>query len=374
MKLCSLFMLVSLCRGETPSGRADTFPIEPDLPCAVANDQPRTGYHVDLTPEGERRASAVYHRSIIITAHDHCFHADDFKAQASAAVTVRTIKPIVDGHYRQGGIRYPIETPVAGWRERGVHALQILRQHAQQSNGRIRLVLSAADIESVKKQGQLGIIMSFEGGRALAGDLANLAMYHEMGLREMQLYWAVPSPLKDEDGSLSLFGQDVIREMNRLRLVVDISHMPEKAWRQALALARAPVVVSHCGAAAISGRTNRGTDDLRDDTIRAIASQGGVMCVHFYEGYIPARHGPVSTVRDLVDHIDHFRAVAGIDHIGLGTDYFPEKGWKWVAGAETIEGMKNVVREMVYRGYTDAEIEKVLGRNLLRVYRQVWGK
>src|SRR6478752_5204728 len=151
-RMCGLLAIfVSFCRGDTLPGRADTLPIEPDLPCAAANDQPRIRYSPDLTPEQERRALTVWRRSLIITAHDHCFHPDDFKAQAAAGVTVRTIKPIVDGHYRQGGIRYPIKPPIAGWRERGVHALQILRELAQQSEGRIRLILSAADIEAAKQ-------------------------------------------------------------------------------------------------------------------------------------------------------------------------------------------------------------------------------
>jgi membrane dipeptidase len=316
----------------------------------------------------------VYRRSIVITAHDHCIHDDDFAAQAAAGVTVRTLKPIVDGHYRQGGARYPIESEVAGWRQRGIDALTILRQKSDQSGGRIRIVLNAADIEAVKRAGQTGMVLSFEGGRALAGNLANLAMYYEMGLREMQLYWAVPSPLKNQNGSLSAFGEDVIREMNRLGMLVDISHMSETAWRQALAVTGDPVIVSHCGAAAISGRANRGTDDLSDETIRAIARNGGVMCMHFYEGYIPARHGPEATVQDLVDHVDHIRQLVGMDNIGLGTDYFPEKGWRWVEGAETIGGMPNVVREMVRRGYSDTDIEKLLGGNLMRLYRHVWRK
>ena len=96
--------------------------------------------------------------------------------------------------------------------------------------------------------------------------------------------------------------------------------------------------------------------------------------MHFMNGYIHPRHGTeFATVEDLVDHIDHIRQVAGIDYVGLGPDYSPMKEFRWVEGAERFAGMPNVAREMVRRGYSATEIRKVLGLNLMRVYRKVWG-
>jgi membrane dipeptidase len=366
------FAIVRCAPGEMPS--ADRFPIEPDLSCAVANDQPRSNYHVNLSAAQEKRAIAVYQRSIIITAHDHCLQKDDFAAQAAAGVTVRTIKPIVDGHYRLGGKRFPIEAEVEGWQQRGTKALHILRGLADNSHDSIRIIRTVSDIKAAKRDGKIGIIMGFEGGRPLAGKLSNLALYHKMGLREMQLFWAVPNPLKHKDGTLTEFGMNVIREMNRLGIVVDLSHMPQRGFEQAMEIARAPVVISHCAVAAVSGGSGSGTDSLSDGTIRAIARNGGVIGMHFFEGYIHPRHGPHATVEDLVDHIDHIRKLVGMDHVGIGTDYFPERGYRWIEGAETISGMANLVREMVRRDYTDDEIDRFLGRNLMRVYREVWGR
>ena len=106
--------------------------------------------------------------------------------------------------------------------------------------------------------------------------------------------------------------------------------------------------------------------------MRAIAKNGGAICLHFYQGYIRPHHGSRSTVEDLVDNMDYIKKLVGVNYIALGTDYFPEKGYPWIRGSETMRDMPNVAREMVRRGYTDDEIQKVLGLNLVRVYRRVW--
>jgi membrane dipeptidase len=201
-------------------------------------------------------------------------------------------------------------------------------------------------------------------------------MFYGMGLREMQLYWAVPNALKKADGTLSDFGIQVIGEMNRLGMVMDFSHMSAAAFDQAMRATRDPIVISHCAVAAVSNpgaRARGGTDQLDDKTIRAMADNGGVICLHFFDGYIRPHHGPNPTVEDLVDHIDYIKNLVGTEYVGLGVDYSPMKGWRWIEGAEIMEGMVNVAREMVRRGYTDEEIERVLGLNLMRVYQQVWG-
>ena len=143
---------------------------------------------------------------------------------------------------------------------------------------------------------------------------------------------------------------------------------------QAMETTTDPVVISHCAIAAVSGAKPGGTDQLSDDTVRRMAKNGGAICMHFYEGYIRPRHGEHATVVDLVDHMDYIKRLVGIDSVALGVDYFPERGWRFVEGAEKMRDMPNVVREMVRRGYSDEEIEKVLGLNLMRVYRKVWKK
>jgi membrane dipeptidase len=353
---------------------ADTFPIETDVSCAAASGQPPNNFHVRLTPQQEERALSLYRSAIVITAHDHCLHPDDFKDVAKAGITARVIKPLTDGYFRRGPARFPIDNPVDGWAHRGTEAIAILQSRADNSHGEIRIVRTVGDIENAKRDGAQGIILSFEGGRPLQGDLQNLSKFHDLGLRELQLYWAVTSPLKNPDGTLSAFGEDVIRNMDRLGIVLDISHMQASSFRRALEISKNPVVISHCAVTFKEHNDRPSTDGLDDDTIRAIAAHGGVICMHFMNGYIHPRHGTqYATVEDLVDHIDRIRQVAGIDYVGLGPDYSPMQGWRWVEGAERFEGIPNVAREMVRRGYSDEEIRKVLGLNLMRVYRKVWG-
>jgi membrane dipeptidase len=372
MALWSILLPVTVAVANDPPA-ADTFPLEAGISCEAANDQPRTPYINRLTPEQESRALALYRRAVIITTHDHCHNPHDYLDAAKAGITARTIKPLTDGYYRRGPARFPIEEPLVGWDARGRAMLALMNKQAEESHGKIRIIRSVADIEKIKRDGAQGVILSFEGGRPLTGKLENVAMFHQLGLRELQLHWAVPSPLKTADGGLSEFGKDVIREANRVGLLVDISHMPERNFVSALETTRRPVVISHC-AITFTPKTERpNTDRLDDETIRRIAANRGIISLHFLEGYVQPRRGKQhASVEDLVDEIDHIKKVAGIDWIALGPDYSPMKGWRWIEGAESYAGMPNVVRELVSRGYTNEEIEKVLGRNLIRLYTEVW--
>ena len=360
---------------DPPPPPADHLPVESELSCSDAVDQPPSKFQVQVTPKQEKRAMTLYRRSIVITAHGHCFHPEDFRDMREAGITAQGIKLTTDGIYWRGAIRYRIDSEVAGWEERGKKAIRILEEEVARSQGKIVIARSVADIHRAKREDKLAIILSFEGARPLAGNLQNLEKFYRLGLRDLQLFWAVPSPLKNADGTLSQFGLQVIREMNRLGIVIDLSHMSAAAFEQAMAATRHPAIVSHCAVAAASGvKTRGGTDQLNDATIRAIAENEGAICLHFYDGYIKPRHGPHATAEDLVDHIDHIKNLVGIDYVALGVDYFPEKGWNWVESPKAMRGgMVNAAREMVRRGYTDQEIEKVLGLNLLRVYRRVWG-
>lgn len=355
-----------------PPPSADVLPLEPESACSEAADQPAGTFSIPLTPEQESRARDLYRDSIIITAHDHCFHLGDFADMARSGITVRTIKSTVDGIYWHGTKRYRIDSEIDGWEKRGTNALRILDRQIAARQGNVIRIQSVDDIYRAKRENKQGVIYSFEGGRPLGGKLENLRMFRGMGLRELQLFWAVPSPIKNGDNTVSDFGLGVIREMNRLGILVDLSHMGNAAFAQAIAATSKPVVISHCGVAAVSGKPERGSDDLSDAAIRRMAQNKGVIAVHFWEGCIRPHHGPHSTVEDVVDHIDYIRKLVGVDYIALGVDYFPEGGWRWIEGAEHMEKMPNILREMVRRGYTDQEIQKVLGGNLIRVYKSVW--
>jgi membrane dipeptidase len=317
-----------------------------------------------------------------MTAHDHCFPPGDFDDMESGGVTVRTIKLTEDPAFWWHRERYRIDSEVEGWEHRGKMAIEILEKEAQNSQGKVIIVRSVADIERAKREHKLGVIMSFEGARPLEGKLENVKMFYDLGLRDLEFFLPTASAVRSPDGTLSDFGLRVIKEMDRLGMVIDLSHMSGNAFAQALATTHNPIILSHCGIAAVSlgNSSSTGTDQLGDDTIRAIAKNGGVICLHFYDVYIHPHHGAHATVEDLVDHIDYIKRLVGIDYVGLGPDYFPEDvnsrfrvGARFIEGAENMRDMPNIAREMVRRGYTDPEIQKVLGLNLLRLYGKVWG-
>src|SRR5262249_54439346 len=121
-----------------------------------------------------------------------------------------------------------------------------------------------------------------------------------------------------------------------------------------------------------AGQDLSGADFVNERMIGEVKKRGGLICLHFYQGYIHPNHGPESTVEDLVDQISCIRKLAGIDSVALGVDFFPESGVKWIKEGTGLSGIENVERELIRRGFTDDEITKILGGNLLRVYGQIW--
>ena len=355
------------------------FAHRPEVPCGESDTNPP--YQVPLSTAQEKRAVALFQRSHVIVAHIHCVEPSDFEEMAGAGVTAVILKVDDDGlNIVFGKKRVPIPDN-EDWPARGAHGLQRVLDIASGPNSRILIARQAEDIRRAKREKKVAIILSFEGARPLAGRIENLRRYYEMGLRELQLWWAVPNALKTPDGAdFSEFGKDVIREMNRLRMLIDLSHIGPKALATALETTRSPVIVSHASVEALFLEKPKppteavsGTDHLNDAALRAMARNGGSVCVHFVsQHYIRARHGPKATVVDLVDHIAYIRDLVGADHVSLGADFFPEEGWDWVDGAGRISLIPHVAREMVRRGFSDQEIEKILGGNLMRIFERVW--
>ena len=274
------------------------------------------------------------------------------------------------------------------------------------------LVMSASadDIVAAKKAGRVAILLGLEGGHVIDSNLALLRSFYEIGARYMTLTHFTNTPWADSSGEppvhngLTAFGREVVREMNRLGMMVDISHAADKTFWDALEASAAPVIASHSSCRVFSNHQR----NLSDDMLRAVAKNSGVVHINFYNPYLdqafreksdawtkqrgtqpdsalpPRRRsaeerklnaerlaalGRVPLSR-LLDHFEHAIKVAGIDHVGIGSDYdgsadqLPE-------GAEDISKIPNLVRGLMERGYSDADIEKVLGGNTLRAMRAV---
>ena len=248
---------------------------------------------------------------------------------------------------------------------------------------RLALALTADDIERSWKQGRIGSLIGLEGGHSINSSLATLRMMHRLGARYMTLTHSLNTPWADSatdtpasDG-LSPFGEEVLREMNRLGMLVDLSHTSPATMADALRIATAPVIFSHSSARALTDVPR----NVPDDVLRQMPKNGGVIMVTFVPQFVSRevaawnarpeaeRTGPAprATLAQVADHIEHIRRTAGIDHVGLGGDF--DGITTVVQGLEDVSTYPQLIAELLRRGWTDSDIGKITWHNLLRVMR-----
>jgi len=270
---------------------------------------------------------------------------------------------------------------------------------------RLVLALTAADIERAQKEGRIASLIGMEGGHSINSSLAALRMTHRLGARYMTLTHSLNVPWADSatdapklDG-LSPFGEEVVHEMNRLGMLVDLSHTSPATMADALRISTAPVIFSHSSARAIANVPR----NVPDEILRQLPKNGGLVMVTFVPQFISqavadhsaretaerarltaagaaadavtrgldvwraANPAPRATLAQVADHIDHIRKVAGIDHVGLGGDF--DGITTVVQGLEDVSTYPMLIAELLRRGYPDDDIRKIAGRNILRVMR-----
>ena len=236
------------------------------------------------------------------------------------------------------------------------------------------LATRAKDIIEAKRNGKVSALLSIEGGEAVEDSLPVLRSFYRLGVRAMGLTWNQRNDIADGVGeksgsSLTEFGIALVKEMERLGMIVDVSHLSDSSFWSLHAVAERPYIASHSNARALCPHPR----NLDDRQIEALAAKGGVIGVVFASNFVSEDPSRVS-LGALVDHIDHIVKVAGIDHVGLGSDF---DGFGVKEGAPVV--MKDVselpllTRELVQRGYTEEGVRKILGGNWLRVYEQVIG-
>jgi membrane dipeptidase len=247
------------------------------------------------------------------------------------------------------------------------------------------LATSVKDIEEAHRRGKIAALIGIEGGHAIEDSLRLLRDYYDLGVRYMTLThtntnnWAdssgdISNPAVKHHDGLTDFGKDVVREMNRLGMMVDISHVADKTFWDALAVSRAPIFASHSSARALTNVRRNMTDEM----IAALAKKGGVVDVNINCGFISQKSAdaearnqkpPRATLADVVAHIDHIRQAGGIDAVGIGTDFdgiecTPED-------LDDVSKFPNLTRALLEKGYTAEDIRKIYGGNFLRVMRAV---
>jgi membrane dipeptidase len=230
------------------------------------------------------------------------------------------------------------------------------------------LATTAADVERIFKAGRIASLIGMEGGHSIANSLATLRMFHALGARYMTLThstniaWADAGTDKPKLGGLSAFGEEVVREMNRLGMLVDLSHTSPETMEDAIRVSEAPVIFSHSDARALNDHGR----NVPDAVLRMLQKNGGVVMVTFVPGFL--RSDGKATLADAADHMDHVRKVAGPDHVGIGSDF---DGIPTVpVGLEDVSKYPALVAELLRRGWPEADVNKALGLNALRVMRR----
>jgi len=242
------------------------------------------------------------------------------------------------------------------------------------SQGRLTLATHASDIEQAKGGGCVAGILSLEGAEPLDGDLAVLRLFYQLGVRAIGLTWNRRNQAADgvaesrTGGGLTEFGVSLVQEMNRLGVLIDVAHLSPRGIADVLAVSQTPVIASHANAYALCPHPR----NLTDEQLSAIAAKGGVIGVTFYRGFI-AREAQSATLDCLVRHIDHLVSVVGVDHVGLGSDFDGFLGEPAPEGLEDVTRLPNLTRKLLDKGYQVESVCKILGGNLLRVFREVVG-
>jgi len=307
--------------------------------------------------------------------------------------------------------------------QRTLELIDAVHRQAEKHPDRMRLAVSADDMLAARREGKLAVLLGIEGGHAIDGSIRILRDYYRLGARYMTLTWSNSNGWADSSGDaldasvartadgLSDFGVEVVLEMNRLGMMVDVSHVSDRTFYRTLEVTRTPVIASHSSARAICNAPR----NLTDEMLRAMTKNGGVVMVNFYSAFLcedfrkaqvalkPERDQAVQAVMQkaeaegrvagyhevdvverafaartprppfsiLIDHIDHVAKVAGIDHVGLGSDFdgipaMPE-------GIDSAADLPRITEALMERGYSADDCAKILGTNFLRVFREVEG-
>lgn len=376
------------------------------------------------------RALRVYRQAYVIDAHndmpskmaDDGYNADvrhpaGFGKQQGHTDLPRLMESGIAAQFFSAFVDapYAVTSPDSSL-ERALQLADTVHAFANRHPDKLVFATTAADVRRAKQSGRVAVLIGVEGGHAIENSLDNLRELHRRGVRYMTLTWnngnqwagAAWGVNGTSTGGLTPFGREVVREMNRLGMLVDISHVSDSTFFDAIATTSQPVIASHSSARALHEHRR----NMSDEQLRAVARNGGVVNVNFYSAFIDRKYDaavtamdarltsardslrmkyaddstrveaeirkmralafgrlPVTPLSVLIDHIDHIAKVAGVAHVGLGSDFdgvsaLPE-------GMEDVTRLPRIAQALLDRGYLEDDVRKVLGENMMRVMGQV---
>jgi membrane dipeptidase len=379
-------------------------------------------------PEVSAKARAIHDSAIVIDTH-----ADTPQRFLDEGFDIGSTDPNDTGHIsldkaRRGNLGAEFfsiwvdpETNQGHFAHHTLDLIDSVYEQAARHPNRMMMAFSVSDIERAHREHKLAALMGIEGGHSIENDMRLLRDFYRLGVRYMTLSWSNTNEWADSSGDiddpkvqhhngLTDFGKQVVLEMNRLGMMVDISHVSDKTFWDAIAVSKAPVIASHSSARALVDAPR----DMTDDMLRAVAKNGGVVDVNFFSGFddenyrkaeqaqskdqaaaiqqyidsLKAQGKPVNYLEVdrigrewmaklprppfsvLIDHIDHIAKIAGVDHVGLGSDFDGVSG-ATPQGMNSAADLPKITQALLDRGYSAEDIKKILGGNLLRVFHQV---
>jgi membrane dipeptidase len=294
-----------------------------------------------------------------------------------------------------------------------VRIIEAIKENVGKNSGMAEIALSPDDACRLKKAGKLAAFIGIENGYPAGKDISRIEQFYDLGARYITLCHSSNNDICDsstdprgpEHGGLSAFGEEVVKEMNRLGMMVDVSHISDDSFYDVINISKAPVIASHSSSRALCSSPRNFSDDM----LLALKKNGGVIQICVFSNYIKTpeqnpemisklaeltgkygdigelsdeqkeqyrserreimnKYRKLATVSDVVDHIDHVVQVIGIDHVGIGTDF---DGGGGVEGCKSVAEMKNITIELLRRGYSKSDIGKIWGGNFMRVFREV---
>jgi membrane dipeptidase len=409
------------------------------LPCLLLLTSFALAQHTAAHKKTARVASAtrpkadpalVIHQSALIIDT----HADTPQRFLDSNFDLGQDTPVTEGHIdldkiKQGNLGAEffsiwVEPEFKGhYAKRAMDLIDSVYQQAARHPDKMTMAFSADAIARAHDQHKFAALMGIEGGHAIENDIRLLRDFYRLGVRYMTLTWSNTNEWADSSGDIqdpnvkhhngmTDFGKDVVREMNRLGMIVDISHVSDATFYQALLVSQAPVIASHSSSRELTNQPRNMTDDM----LRAMTNNGGVVMVNFYSAFIDENYRKASSdpekikqrdaeveaykkahphadgtpvtydetaaiekkwasqfprppLKSLIDHIDHVAKVAGIDHVGLGSDF--DGVTSLPDGIDSVADLPKITQALYQRGYTREQILKILGGNFMRVMREV---
>jgi membrane dipeptidase len=366
------------------------------------------------------RARKLHFSSIVVDTHADTtqrFIDGDFDLAArdpKGSVDIPRLKEGgVDAIFFSIWVPSKVKGPVAV--NRAIQQIEAVRDQVRKHAEAITLATTAAEVRAIRKQNKIAVLLGVEGGHMINSDMDTLRKYSTLGVRYMTLThsgnaeWADSSTDKPAHNGLSAFGKNVIREMNRLGMMVDVSHVSDKTFHDVLAISKAPVFASHSNCRALCDHPR----NMSDAMIRELAAKGGVIQINFHVGFLSqefrnaeranpkinqaiaievhkrcgdkegcqliegdritreyVEQGKLPRVdwTRIIDHIDHAVKVAGIDHVGIGSDF---DGANMPFGMEDAAQLPKITEALLRKGYSEGDVKRILGENTLRVMDDV---